>query len=77
MIPISPQQMMWCSLCSLQGQNIKKGHVNLLIHTDIDSYKNDIQAGMNTILICSLHTFIICQTSNTLYQKGGGVRVRQ
>ena len=47
--------------------------MGLLIYIDIDFSKNNIQDGMNNLFVKSLHTFIICLTSNHLSLKVVGV----
>ena len=47
-IPERPQQMVWYSFLKghvFHGTDIKPGHVNLLVHVDIDSSKHVIHPG--------------------------------
>ena len=54
--------MVWYSFnfgCGFIGTNIHTGQVNLLVHIEIDSYKQDTHEGMNTSFMQYFHTAII------------------
>ena len=75
-IILSTYHIAWYSFFLGSGflrTNIHHGQSELLVHIEMDSYKNYIHEGMNTSFVRWFYATIVWRTSNNLSLKDGGI----